>query len=90
MFDLSGLKTEIRESAHESSEMIIGRINSRLHGFVKSDELQDDATIVAFKVKGKRNSSMTNEVSYGPHLSWSITSASVLTARSMVSSSDMV
>ena len=51
MFDLSGLKTAIAESAHESSEIIIGRINSRLHGFVKSDELQDDATIVAFKVK---------------------------------------
>jgi serine phosphatase RsbU (regulator of sigma subunit) len=51
MFDLSGLKTAITESAHESSEMIIGRINSRLHRFVKSDELQDDATIVAFKVK---------------------------------------
>jgi serine phosphatase RsbU (regulator of sigma subunit) len=51
MFDLSGLKTAITENAHESSEMIIGRINSRLHRFVKSDELQDDATIVAFKVK---------------------------------------
>ena len=51
MFDLSGLKTAIAENAHESSEMVIGRINSRLHRFVKSDELQDDATIVAIKVK---------------------------------------
>ena len=51
MFDLTGLKATISESAHESSEKIIGRINSRLHGFVKSDELQDDATIVAIKVK---------------------------------------
>ena len=51
MFDLSGLKTAITENAHESSEMIIGQINSRLHRFVKSDDFQDDATMVAFKVK---------------------------------------
>jgi serine phosphatase RsbU (regulator of sigma subunit) len=51
MFELSGLKTALTENAHESSETIIGRINSRLHGFVKSDELQDDATMVAIKVK---------------------------------------
>lgn len=30
---------------------IISQINSRLHGFVKSDDFQDDATMVAFKVK---------------------------------------
>jgi len=51
MFELSGLKTAITENAHESSEMIIGQINSRLHRFVKSDDFQDDATMVAFKVK---------------------------------------
>jgi serine phosphatase RsbU (regulator of sigma subunit) len=51
MFDLSGLKSVITEKAHESSEMLIGHINSRLHSFVKSDELQDDATMVAIKVK---------------------------------------
>jgi serine phosphatase RsbU (regulator of sigma subunit) len=51
MFDVSGLKAVIRESAHESSETLIGHINSRLHSFVKSDELQDDATMVAIKVK---------------------------------------
>ena len=51
MFDLSGLKTAITENAHESSEMIIGQINSRLHRFVKSNDFQDDATMVAFKVK---------------------------------------
>ena len=51
MFDLSGLKTAIAENVHESSEMIISRINSQLHSFVKSDELQDDATIIAIKVK---------------------------------------
>jgi sigma-B regulation protein RsbU (phosphoserine phosphatase) len=51
MFDVSGLKTVITESAHESSAMLIGQINSRLRSFVKSDELQDDATMVAIKVK---------------------------------------
>ncbi len=51
MFETSGLKSVISESAHESSDIIIGQINSRLHQFVKSDELQDDATMVAIKVK---------------------------------------
>ena len=51
MFDVSGLKKVITESAHESSEMLIGHINSKLRSFVESDELQDDATMVAIKVK---------------------------------------
>ena len=51
MFDLTGLKRVISENAHESSEKIIHRINSRLLEFVKSDDLQDDATMVAIKVK---------------------------------------
>ena len=51
MFDVAGLKTAIMESAHESSEMLIDHINSRLRDFVKSDELQDDATMVVIKVK---------------------------------------
>ena len=51
MFETSGLKSAIAESAHESSDVIIGQINSRLHQFVTSDELQDDATMVAIKVK---------------------------------------
>ena len=51
MFEVAGLKTVIMESAHESSEMLIGHINSSLQSFVKSDELQDDATMVAIKVK---------------------------------------
>jgi serine phosphatase RsbU (regulator of sigma subunit) len=51
MFDVAGLKTVIMERAHESSAMLIDHINSRLHSFVKSDELQDDATMVAIKVK---------------------------------------
>jgi len=51
MFDVAGLKKAITESAHESSEMLIDHINSRLRDFVKSDELQDDATMVVIKVK---------------------------------------
>ena len=51
MFEVSGLKTVITESARESSGMLIDHINSRLQSFVKSDELQDDATMVAIKVK---------------------------------------
>jgi len=51
MFDVAGLKTAITQSAHESSEMLIGHINSHLQSFVDSDELQDDATMVAIKVK---------------------------------------
>jgi serine phosphatase RsbU (regulator of sigma subunit) len=51
MFETSGLKSVIAESVHESSDIIIDQINSRLQKFVKSDELQDDATMVAFKVK---------------------------------------
>ena len=51
MFDLAGLKTVITDNVHESSEKIIGQINSRLHRFVKSDDFQDDATMVAIKVK---------------------------------------
>jgi sigma-B regulation protein RsbU (phosphoserine phosphatase) len=51
MFDVSGLKTVMTECAHESSEVLLERINSKLRSFVKSDELQDDATMVAIKVK---------------------------------------
>jgi len=51
MFDVAGLKTAITESADESSENLIDHINSRLRDFVKSDELQDDATMVVIKVK---------------------------------------
>ena len=51
MFDVSGLKTAMTDSAEESSEMLIGNINSQLRRFVKSEELQDDATMVAIKVK---------------------------------------
>jgi len=51
IFDVSGLKTVIAENAQESSQTLIDRINSKLRSFVNSDELQDDATMVAIKVK---------------------------------------
>ena len=51
MFETAGLKSVIAASAHESSDIIISQINTQLHNFVKSDELQDDATMIAIKVK---------------------------------------
>jgi serine phosphatase RsbU (regulator of sigma subunit) len=52
MFDVAGLKAVIAENAHATSATLIEHINSRLQGFVKSKELQDDATMVAIKMKG--------------------------------------
>ncbi len=51
MFDVAGLKTVITENAHETSATLIEHINLKLHSFVKSEELQDDATMVAIKMK---------------------------------------
>ena len=51
MFDVAGLKTVITENAHETSATLIEHINSKLQSFVKSEELQDDATMVAIKLK---------------------------------------
>ena len=51
MFETTGLKSVITECAHESSGNIINQIDSQLQKFVRSGELQDDATMVAFKVK---------------------------------------
>ena len=51
MFETTGLKAVIAECAHESSGNIIDQIESRLQQFVRSNELQDDATMVAIKVK---------------------------------------
>ncbi len=50
-FDVAGLKTVITEIAHETSATLIEHINSNLQSFVKSEELQGDATIVAIKMK---------------------------------------
>jgi serine phosphatase RsbU (regulator of sigma subunit) len=51
MFETAGLKSVITECVNESSGVIIDQIDSRLQKFVKSSELQDDATMVAIKVK---------------------------------------
>jgi serine phosphatase RsbU (regulator of sigma subunit) len=51
MFDVAGLKKVVVESAHETSATLIEHINSNLQSFVKSNELQDDATMVAIKMK---------------------------------------
>ena len=50
MFDISGLKSAVMESAQGNSDAIIRQINLRLHDFVKSDDLQDDATLLTVKV----------------------------------------
>ncbi|MBE9573562.1 MAG: serine/threonine-protein phosphatase [Proteobacteria bacterium] len=51
MFDIDRLKKVIEKNVYESSETIVDRINSQLHEFAKSDDLQDDVTMVAFKIK---------------------------------------
>ena len=51
MFETAGLKSVISECVNDSSGVIIDQIDSRLQKFVKSSELQDDATMVAIKVK---------------------------------------
>ena len=50
LFDLSRLKSALKESAHSSAEKIIEGINHRLDEFIESEELHDDATMVAIKV----------------------------------------
>lgn len=51
MFKTTGLMSVMEESAHQSSETIIGRIKTRLFEFVEATELQDDATMIAIKIK---------------------------------------
>ena len=51
LFDLSRLKSALKESAHFSAEKIIEGINYRLDEFIESVELHDDVTMVAIKVK---------------------------------------
>jgi sigma-B regulation protein RsbU (phosphoserine phosphatase) len=51
MFEVSGLKSVIAECAYESSDNIIDQIDARLQKFASSNEWQDDATMVAIKVK---------------------------------------
>jgi sigma-B regulation protein RsbU (phosphoserine phosphatase) len=51
LFDLSRLKTALKDSAHFPTEKIIAGINHRLYEFIESEELHDDVTMVAIKVK---------------------------------------
>jgi phosphoserine phosphatase RsbU/P len=51
LFDLSRLKSALKESAHFSAEKIIEGISHRLDEFVESEELHDDVTMVVIKVK---------------------------------------
>lgn len=51
MFNQSRLESALKESVHEPAEEIIGQINYRLNEFVKSEDLHDDITMVAIKVK---------------------------------------
>jgi sigma-B regulation protein RsbU (phosphoserine phosphatase) len=51
LFDLSRLKSALKDSAHFPAEKIIESINHRLDEFIESEELHDDVTMVAIKVK---------------------------------------
>ena len=51
LFDQSRLEAALRENAHFPAKKIIERINLRLDEFVQSEELHDDVTLVAIKVK---------------------------------------
>jgi sigma-B regulation protein RsbU (phosphoserine phosphatase) len=51
LFDLSRLKSALKESAHFPADKIVERINLRLDEFVQSEEPHDDVTMVAIKVK---------------------------------------
>ena len=50
MFDISNLKTAVKDSVHRSSKEVIDHINLQLATFVDSNELQDDATMVGVKI----------------------------------------
>jgi sigma-B regulation protein RsbU (phosphoserine phosphatase) len=51
MFELGNLKQVMRNSAHASSQDIIQQINLSLSDFVQGQELHDDATMMAIKIK---------------------------------------
>jgi serine phosphatase RsbU (regulator of sigma subunit) len=51
LFDQSRLEAALKESAHFPADKIVERINLRLDEFVQSEELHDDVTMVAIKVK---------------------------------------
>ena len=51
LFALPRLESALKESAHFPAEKIVAGINRRLDEFVQSEELHDDVTMVAIKVK---------------------------------------
>lgn len=51
LFDQSRLEAALKESAHFPADRIVQSINRRLDQFVQSEELHDDVTLVAIKVK---------------------------------------
>ncbi len=51
LFDLTRLESALKESAHFPADKIVAGINRRLDEFVQSEELHDDVTMVAIKVK---------------------------------------
>ena len=51
LFDLPRLESALRENVHLPAEKIIEGINLRLDEFIESEELHDDVTMVALKVK---------------------------------------
>ncbi|UCG66375.1 MAG: serine/threonine-protein phosphatase [Deltaproteobacteria bacterium] len=51
LFALPRLESALKESAHFPADKIVAGINRRLDEFVQSEELHDDVTMVAIKVK---------------------------------------
>ena len=51
LFELSRLESALRETVHYPADKIIHSINHRLDEFIQSEELHDDITMVAIKVK---------------------------------------
>jgi sigma-B regulation protein RsbU (phosphoserine phosphatase) len=51
LFDLPRLESALKESAHFPADKIVAGINQRLDEFVQAEELHDDVTMVAIKVK---------------------------------------
>jgi serine phosphatase RsbU (regulator of sigma subunit) len=51
LFEMSRLESALRETVHHPADKIIEGINHRLDDFIQSEELHDDITMVAIKVK---------------------------------------
>ncbi|MBW2411726.1 MAG: serine/threonine-protein phosphatase, partial [Deltaproteobacteria bacterium] len=51
LFDLSRLESALKENAQLPADKIVAGINQRLDEFIRSEELHDDVTMVAIKVK---------------------------------------